>query len=1047
MSVPSSTPASGLRLASFPTPILSGILDRLPALNLYQLIYLTGCSHLKARACRGGVTSISLGRMVLSRVDLKFLTDFQGLIRVSIDFFRCDPSLEVLSKLPPTLLYLQISGPCSYWLNTPVSRDFAEHPNNLGFCFEGRSAFNFKRQFPVLEHLMLNCCPIPNRTCTAMGEKRIRMALLVSCLLPNTLVSMEASHLDHAIPSPWPSFEHLKILAYDTSPLEDAFPSNLSKAVSSHASDFALSQISIFIEAEQDPIILPSKTQYAIVRLKGFIARPSEPYVPRFLGCFSPTRVSPYDPSGSDTPTYDRATDKIDASCAEIHTRPLLRQLFLQVGNFFASSPTLSSWQWPASLQEVTIHSPNLFGDYSVFPRNLRLLRVTGTLTSANVLTLPPRLTALFLTAPATLGMQNAYTTAKDLTQLPESLVTAGFTDSLVTQYVGSLPRGLTSLNLDVEQYKGHVPAQFWSNLPPRLTSLYCSGQLIDTYLALVPKSIAYASFGAVVLTGKYCQNSPYYAQATKLYFPGNLPGTRLEDGTFLFDDRTPGEITDPYLNKTVVPAVSGPALGSWSDDMQLRREQWVPSQIRYSGFETLPVSLTDLRIDMARQFLANPQPILDLPNLTQLQIADFKAYPSGSPLPALTHLILNNQVDVLYTNGLDKFPASLTRLSFEMHQQRQHPHFIPDALAPQLLELKFGGYSTALPDTLKSLQMLSCNQYSMLDVVKVVSTWPKTVTSLRLESLQRLVALYNVGSLMRELPHLRSLDLGTGWEVSEHDLMEMAKLSYTSLECCFLVLHSLEEYTTLIQEAISEGSAKFNLIAAQAVQRKFPFLKLDKKIPVLRHTQEVTRLILTRMLEPLLENTLTSLTIGEGVTLWPKFGLCLPKSLLALNVIGASGVNSGSPKRPPSSLTELHIDATKVIWPGYKELPRGIKTLVLKNGRFTHNHARSLPPQLHSLTLQGYSLKVSAMENLPETIEILKLTQFEEEGLLYRGLPPLLTELHCGFSELPRFKDMPNTITRYIGGFYTTRRKMDQIVSLTPERMKETMESVYLPS
>lgn len=165
----------------------------------------------------------------------------------------------------------------------------------------------------------------------------------------------------------------------------------------------------------------------------------------------------------------------------------------------------------------------------------------------------------------------------------------------------------------------------------------------------------------------------------------------------------------------------------------------------------------------------------------------------------------------------------------------------------------------------------------------------------------------------------------------------------------------------------------------------------------------------------------LTHLELGSSVHVHKRFAKWIPRTLISLNVLRASGVDHTTAHYLPESLTTLHINATTFYSTSYAMLPRGLKHLFIDNSKFLRRHASKLPPNLETLHSDGQGWGLTTRLYLPQTLKSLKVVLLKDfEYLPFFALPPNLKSLTVSYAfntvqrELtPPFTLDPPTYTR----------------------------------
>lgn len=614
---------------------------------------------------------------------------------------------------------------------------------------------------------------------------------------------------------------------------------------------------------------------------------------------------------------------------------------------------------WPLSLKEVHLfNEATACNSFGFLPRYLQHLTVSGILTMDSVKTLPPSLTSLAF------NMRSSLIPAT-LDELPSTLTELEVAGSCIGHHTSHLPRGLKTLRL--LQFRCNSYAQFWNGLPPGLTDLHCKGTGNDHHLNLMPKSLTKVWFSDLWIFGNHYMNSPQYSSATTLDIPSELYISHHLDGTVMLSG---------------TPAV-------WNELTLIE-----PMRV-HSHIERLPITLTVLSISAHSE---NKLQALNLPNVTRLTVAAFHSFNWTSTLPSLTHLVLTRIATYCPPDlvNLKVAPPALTHLTIKGSAAWSVE--IPACLHPKLLNFE---------DATGKIKF----DWKLLPNLTSLTQAVFTVYQNDVKPTEK--------DFFSDLPALRHLAIDNPyWLVKESTLKEIeATQSLSTYFCRSVSIQSLEPYGPAPLDCMVEGSIDVGKAAARMLMNKYSFLKLADE-PII-HINELTKLSTSLLLDVVGPRTLTSLTVGKNVRLWPKFAKMLPSTLLKLDILHVSGVHCGTPRALPASLKELRINALELTRDAYRDFPKGLTMLVMRNGTLVAKHTAGLPQGLLKLSIDASCLGDNALENLPRSITALELKHLLDLNFLYRGLPPQLRELTCqsySFYYNPPPIDMtrlPPTITK----------------------------------
>lgn len=973
----------GVHLERFPPDILSHITSHLPALNVYQLAICTGSRTLQRKFFNGGVTTITLKELSLRRLGLKFLNDLKGLRRASLHCsFYSDP-LD-LFDLPSNLSELCIVGYCSIWMGEKGGRKiFGSAPinaANLHLYRNGGSIFPFKHLLPNLRSLDLFC---ESQTCPPVTQE------LVAHALPPCLTCLRLSHLEEASPAViMASLPNLSRVSCQ------------SRCVVSIFRDLGFREArkprelpSLKLLAQALPSVMVDHLNITIP-----LPMPSQlPYIPKNAELVTidlvPSVLALQEKLSSDIllslATLFPNPNDTTPSNEHLPGLPLLSLTTRSMGFSDSDMKNKDSIVWPASLQELTLlNLRQPYADYSALPQRLKCLAMTGFLTKACVMSLPTSLTKLDFNVAST---NHHIIFPSALSLLPQSLTHLRIDNFSVEPFVHLLPRGLKTLNA---YSVSSADERFWTGLPPGLTELSCFHQSVlhDTHIHLMPPSLTKIHFPTVELSGAYYATSSHYANVKKLHISYRANITRRLDGAVLLCS---GEMA---WNETTLSA----------------------SPLRLSSIQpkiaTLPSSLTHLIWEIEPR----PPKALTLPHLTRLEINDLSSFNWLSTLPSLTHLVLLNASNWKPPHSVNASPSpppNLTRLTVKNCQY-------DDTFIPSLFRSKILIFEEHVPRHSYNVP------WKELPNVTSLSYAQSTSSSRPRHSLPSAATLFvNLASLR----HLSVKDVN--WCVSEEDMETIQKRRpNATLECASISISSLESYGSVL--GTSGDSLSFGHAAGQMAMSKFSFLKLLDGYTV--RIAKLTSLDTSALLASAGSNTLTTLTVTQHIHLPHNFGRLLPRTISSLNVIAASGIHCGTPRTLPESLKVLHINSVTFTSDVYRDLPRGLETLILQNGKLRARHASALPPNLLNLSVSMERCGRDGIANLPRTITGLELDELSSGQIFHKGIPPNLRVLivRCYSTHVNDQFDslLPKTITTYI----------KEVCSLEPTSLLLSIPSLF---
>lgn len=911
-----------LPLGHFPSEILGLITRHLPALNIYQLASCSGDRTLQRKIFNGGVATITLSHLSLHRLGLKFLRDLRGLRRVSIDCFSYPGPID-LFDLPSHIVELRIEATCSLWLRENSGRKIyaspapkTAHPH---LHRDGESMFPLKHALPNLKVLDLICI---------IGICHHQTEEFVAHYLPPSITCLGLTHLSEVPPA--------TIIA-SLPNLNTVVDRSRHIAPRSFQSGMTPPETTSFLLLAE---ALQQSHSTASIDHLSLLADPTWsqiPFIPHNVQSLSLDLVTNSQSALLRSLAPIWTTSSATASFGEL--QPDVPRFSLTARSIAfddgVAGNKVSIDQLLPMLQDLVVLNHGLpISDFSALPKQLKSLLATGLLNEACVTSLPTSLTKLEFGVAL-----SPEPCLPEIGFLPQSLTYLRISRD-IGLHVNLLPRGLKTLRADIGCPTNE---EFWNALPPGLTKLFSSiGQVEDSYLHLMPRSIAKLYFPKIAISGAYFCAAPYYSSTAKLIIPSSLTFTRLLDGTVSFTAAAWSDsYTDPFEPElSIVPMIT-----------------------------SLPSSLTHLICEFSQ---THPN-VLDLPHLKRLEILSFHSFNWFSKLPSLTHLVLlhsNNQPEQHATIAMAP-PPNLTHLSIK--SATTDTTDIPVLFRPAILIFE------------ESIARIS---YEF--------AWRQlpNVTSLSLaQTPLRASPPSGAATLTANLP-LRHLSvLSTSWHVSEEQLRTIQKAgTLTSLECASLVLPSIKAYMSQPVDRSDEAALDFAQIIGRMVTKKFPFLKLAKGFIVTLSqppSADITHLLGY-------STALTTLTIGS-FKLPRNFGKLIPRSISCLNVMEAAGIHCGTPRSLPETLKVLHINSMCFTRDAYQELPRGLETLILQNGKFWAKHASALPPNLLKLSISGIRLGDNGLENLPRTITGLELKWTANQNLC-RGLPPNLKVfiIHC---------------------------------------------------
>lgn len=972
-----------LPLSLLPISILANILDRIPTLDVYEIVFLTGDRLLEHKARHGGVTNLFMGRISLGKIGLEFTNSFKGLYHITIDatYAATPPDL---SHLPSTLRSLRINGLCPMWLDVPADPRFLSHPENLAFHFCGRSVFAFHHHLPVLEHLELHCLHRLRHTEVHCRGPSLRTQLLVSKLLPSTLRSLSMTHMTDVFPSI--GIEHLSPgLVVELS--QNTKDRDWLQQMASHPANFQVSHFR-WLDSNADAALSVINPQMVYIDM-----RHSTSVISSIKSAY---RLFPASSAPSSSGAFSR---EISGQIVSIRTT----NLFYRIREL--SEKGELDFRWPPTLRIIDDTS-TLWSYSQVLSNGMPMLPTTLTDLSISVSTFSP--TNSF----AHLPLRRLDVTFFRFSEfhkefgpfLPQCL-----SELILRHTTGA--QGLTTL----------VPlsAAFFHSLPSNLSFMFYHGYVIDTELVNIPTRLANGfSAYCMILTGALVTEG-----TTKLYVPKASPLNRINrnwrlensldasstslDSTATFTSinalpplnstRSTNAYTPPN-SKLVTPTLRGDEefdfkIMSENDGKPLTlNHRWLhlPSSLTHLVLRSASATWISVAPEPLKSSLSLSSPIV-LPHLKTLELDDFVAFkelnfadpmmpPSSasthspsSLYPSLTHLILHCAERPQKSQFDMPMPPSLTCLTFKSTrtQESDCSRYIPRTLRPQLVYLDCSDNFLEI-DSLVELKCMTSLRTLRMRLPNFTNSGsehlPPTLTHLALttacaDSYTGLV------DLVSELPQLRILE-ASDWTLSVPDLEHFSS-RLERLCCSNFAIGPPSDYLYDIS-AVDDSMDLTSFLAC----------KLQEAFPVL-HYQDGPQKVTISCSHPIFSppsrrpdfgNCLLRLTIGDGFVLNPRFGSLLPRTLTYLDVMHAKGVNSATLRRLPASLKELMINTSHVSAESYI-FPSGLQVLKTRSKKWICTYNKRLPCQLLHLTIETELLRSeNALLYLPETLTSLEM-------------------------------------------------------------------------
>lgn len=600
--------SSDLSLERFPPEVLVLITQHLPALNVFQLVYLSGDTILRRKAFQGGVTSMSFKSYALGKIGLEFLDDFKGLHSVSINAFQYQGTLD-LFDLPPTITHLSLQGSCSHWLAEKSARGIFQEVRTPHLNFRGGGIFPFKNYLPKLTHLNLTCHYLPGYRCEGTTTQLVRY------YLPPSLTVLRLSHLDQVANSAFSALPNLTSLSQPPYHTQNIVPFDHSSIALPTGMNCFLDNCYLAATPPTYPLC-PKNARTVYLRVHGFYGSNST-LLSSIASKFPMDRTSPSTDVSASLPPLLTALNVSDGSFTPGREMPLV---------------------WPASLTEI--HISNGLApchDYSLFPKTLLDLTVAGFLTMESVETLPPKLTKLTLSIKGDF-VPNA------IAALPSSLTHLDTSQQCIAGHTALMPRGLKTLRIWFQRITDSI---FWGGLPPGLTELYCLGSGNDQHLNYMPKSLTSVHFPQFMIHGHHYVNSPEYSTATSIEIPSHIQMSRHIDGSVMLSGKTTvwnePLFRDPIyarLQLTKLPiSLTDLTIGAFHDGKPHPLNLPNLTRLKISDFSafnwmsTLP-SLTQLALTRASVYI--PPDIVNMrtppPGLTRLTIESVMSIKIGIP-------------------------------------------------------------------------------------------------------------------------------------------------------------------------------------------------------------------------------------------------------------------------------------------------------------------------------------------------------------------------------------------------------------------------------
>lgn len=602
-----------------------------------------------------------------------------------------------------------------------------------------------------------------------------------------------------------------------------------------------------------------------------------------------------------------------------------------------ASLQNGATLQWPESCRTL-LHRSKHYGKCTA-------------LTSNN---LPPNITTLqdtFDTAgpqdwPSSITSLHLVTRGKDwvvdLGALPGSLCEL-YIDTGAPwshRFTHKLPRDLKTLSLTVTWPSNSLNAEFVENIPPRLTSLQTNARCDDRLLKLLPKTITKLELESVFLSG---------------HIPLPPPPTFDQTRRVTFHRSDQGNLELEYDKTSTI--------------------KFIPLTL------ILPATLTSITLNHFEPTPNLISPSSRLPNLTRLELYDYARWPlDPGATPSLTCL----SVCQFSTTTDLRFPPAITHLINRLHYSTE----MPSNLLPQLRIFEALYH---LPSA-KNLALLTHLDNLTFDEA---GDWPIDTTfeatSLRLIS-QRAISPAN-GTLSTSFPKLQRFEWTRGTLTDDFTLPPSVTFAQFRDWHITADKHSL----SLSSGTIIGDSLDFNNMISEMVAKSLHYeLKVTRETKLDGFAFERNQ---WREFGQLLHShTITTIKIGKGITVHPRFGQWLPSTVTSLNVLTAEGINGATPNFLPRSITKLKIPAESFPSYSYRQLPPGLTYLRLSCNRFVSRYAALLPSSLLTLKIKGLTqVGHKALLHMPSSITSLTLDPWYpiNEHILH-GVTPTLRYLEA---------------------------------------------------
>ena len=623
--------------------------------------------------------------------------------------------------------------------------------------------------------------------------------------------------------------------------------------------------------------------------------------------------------------------------------------------------------RWPESLQcaKEDLAAPN-FQLYNHMPPNVTDLRIR--MKGRSEKSFPGGLISL------TLSTDPFRDFSADIMNSPTSLtsLTINGRGAWKQEYMSLLPGSLTSLEVSLANVSLlPLNPSFFESIPPALTHLKMACQCDDTVLKHMPLSIAVFVPEMLYLTGAI---PIVFSDPKKAVLSNRGFLTREVSGEYCFQFL-------PYKLQNPPPARSAIFNSSYHK---------IP----------LPESATELIVAYGK-----PTDTFDgsanLPNLTSLKFVGTRSSANLESLnaPNLTRL----EADSFSIRNTIKYPKQITQLVLEGDTKFvECPH---DFLA-QMRSIECIGTSNIAMDCLLAatrLEVLSMTRRGDLTVSKL----PTTLTDLTLKSEDP--DDISLSALISRCPKLKRLAL----DAIVHDEFEVLPKDFESLSCHSVALSSLPiDPPSQLGALIGDSTFNFShwMVKSHLMQR-YPFIKKIDHVVLADPETALLFPALAFMFASVAFTDVTKIIFGMGVTLPPRFGKCLPKTVTNLDVMMASGITNATPYHLPSSITELKINGSTFPTPAYQHLPKALVCLELTSSKFLNRHASALPSSLQKFTLisDRGALPLRIMEHLPVGLTYLDWP-YRSRNCCALGLPPNLRTLKGG--QLYESVSYPSSLT-----------------------------------